>query len=128
MFCKKVALKYLAKLTGKHVYRGLFQKKFQALGLQLYLNRGSCKDFLSVTFLKLQNGKYKSGVGARAGKYKLRARAGKYKLEAWAGKYKLGARAGNYKLGARARAGGQAKGRGPGKTKTQTLVEQINSV
>ena len=27
-------------------------------------------------------GKYKSGVGARAGNYKLRARAGKYKLGA----------------------------------------------
>ena len=51
-------------------------------------------------------GKCKSGVGARAGKYKLRARAGKYKLGAIAGKYKLGARA-----------GGQAKGQGPGNTK-----------
>ena len=39
-------------------------------------------------------GKYKSGVGARAGKYKVRARAGKYKLGARAVKYKLGARAG----------------------------------
>ena len=45
VFCKKVALKYLVKLTGKHVYRGLFQKKFQAVGLQLYLKRGSCKGF-----------------------------------------------------------------------------------
>ena len=43
VFCKKGALKYLAKLTEKHVYRVLFQKKFQALGLELYLKRGSCK-------------------------------------------------------------------------------------
>ena len=55
VFCKKVALKYLAKLTGKHVYGGLFQKKFQAVGQQLYLKRGSFKGFFSVTFLKLQN-------------------------------------------------------------------------
>ena len=46
--------------------------------------------------------KYKSEVGARTGKYKLRARAGKNKLGARAGKYKLGTRAGKYKLGARA--------------------------
>ena len=64
------------------------------------------------------NGKYKSGVRVRAGKYKLRVRAGKYKLRARAGKYKFGARVGKYKLGARA--GGQAKGRGPGNTKTRT--------
>ena len=50
VFCRKGALKYLVKLTGKHVYRGLFQKKFQALGLKLYLKRGSCKGFFSVTF------------------------------------------------------------------------------
>ena len=30
MFCKKGALKYLVKLTRKHVHRGLLQKKFQA--------------------------------------------------------------------------------------------------
>ena len=54
-------------------------------------------------------GKYKSGVGARASKYKLRARAGKYKLGARAGKYKLGAWA-----------GGQAKSRGPGNTNTRS--------
>ena len=53
VFCKKGALKYLAKLTGKYVYRGLFQKTFQAVDLQLYLKRGSCKGFFSVTFLKL---------------------------------------------------------------------------
>ena len=79
-------------------------------------------------------GKYKSGVGARAGKYKLTARAGKYKFGARAGKYKLTARASRYKLGAKAgkyklraragkyklgaRAGDQAKGRGLGNTKT----------
>ena len=39
------------------------------------------------------------------------ARAGKQKLGATAGKYKLGA-------GTKARAGGQAKGRGPGNTNT----------
>ena len=44
-------------------------------------------------------GKYKSGVGARAGKYKLRVRDGKNKLRARAGKYKLRARTGKYKLG-----------------------------
>ena len=57
----------------------------------------------------------------RANKSKLGARADKHKLGASAGKYKLGARAGKYKLGARARAraGGQAKGRGPGNTKIQ---------
>ena len=64
-------------------------------------------------------GKYKLGVGARAGTYKLSARVSKYKLGARAGKYQLGARAGKYKLGAKARARGQAKGRGPGNTKTQ---------
>ena len=55
MFCKKGALKYLAELTGKRVYSGLFQKKFQAVGLQFYLKRSSWKGFISVTFLKLQN-------------------------------------------------------------------------
>ena len=62
-------------------------------------------------------GKYKSGVGASAGKYKLRSRTGKYKL---------GARAGKYKLGAGAGAGGQTKGRGPGNTKTpsKTLIAE----
>ena len=55
-------------------------------------------------------------------KYKLGARASKYKLGAGDGKYKLGARAGKYKLGARARAGGQAKGRGLGNTKTLFFV------
>ena len=44
MFCKKGALEYLAKLTGKHVCRRLFQKKFQAVDLQLYLKKGSCKN------------------------------------------------------------------------------------
>ena len=39
MFFKKGALKYLAKLAGKHVYRNLFQKKFQTVGLQLFLKR-----------------------------------------------------------------------------------------
>ena len=58
-------------------------------------------------------GKYKSGVGARAGKYKLKARAGKYKLGARAGKYKLGARACKYKCGVRA--GGQGQDREPRK-------------
>ena len=45
VFSKKGAPKYLIKLNGKHVYRGLFQKKFQAVGLQRYLERGSCKGF-----------------------------------------------------------------------------------
>ena len=54
-------------------------------------------------------GKYKSGVGTRAGKYKLRAKAGKYKL---------GVRVGKYKLGVRSGAGGQGQGWGPGNTKT----------
>ena len=45
VFCKKGALKYLAKLTGKNVYRRLFQKKFHAVGLQFYLKRGSYKSF-----------------------------------------------------------------------------------
>ena len=51
-----------------------------------------------------------------ASKSKLGARVGKSKLGARASKYKLGARAGKYKLDARGR--GQAKGRGPGNTKT----------
>ena len=55
MFFKKGALKYLAILTGKHVCRGLFQKTFQAVVLQLYLKRGSCKGYFPVTLLKLQN-------------------------------------------------------------------------
>ena len=48
VFCKKGALKYLVKLIEKHVYRSLFQKKFQAadVDLQLYLKRASCKGFL----------------------------------------------------------------------------------
>ena len=50
-------------------------------------------------------GKYKSGVGARAGKYKLVARAVKYKLGARVGKCKLGARTGGQ---------GQGPGLGPG--------------
>ena len=58
-------------------------------------------------------GKYKSGVGVRTGKYKLRAKAGKYKLGARAGKYKLGARV-----------GGQAKGWGPENTKTQKYLSK----
>ena len=73
-------------------------------------------------------GKYKSGAGARARKYKfgawvhkckLGARAGKCKLGARADKYNLGARAGKYKLGARARAGfqGQGPSKGPGAAK-----------
>ena len=64
---------------------------------------GSCK-------ILTWTGKYKLGVGTRAGKYKLRTRAGKYKLRA---------RAGKYKLGARARAGGQAR---PGGRKTQRPI------
>ena len=52
---KKAALKYLAKLTGKHVCWGFFQKKYQTVGLQLYLKRDSCKGFFSVPFLKVQN-------------------------------------------------------------------------
>ena len=45
-FCRKYPLKYLAKLTGKHVYKGLFKKKKnQDVGLQLYLKRGSGIDF-----------------------------------------------------------------------------------
>ena len=63
--------------------------------------------------------KYKPGVGARAGKYKLRAKVGKYNLGARALKYNLGARVSKYKLGTRARAKGQVKGRGPGNTKTK---------
>ena len=50
-------------------------------------------------------GNYKSGVGARADKYKLRARVGKYKL--------------------RARARGQAKGRGLGNTKTHYFTWKL---
>ena len=49
VFCKKGVLKYLAKLTGKHVYRGLFQEKFQVVRLQLE-NRLMQSFFLSVTF------------------------------------------------------------------------------
>ena len=48
------------------------------------------------------------------------ARTGKYKLAARIGKYKYGAKAGKYKFGDRARAGGQAKDRGPGNTNTPT--------
>ena len=60
-------------------------------------------------------------LGARAGKHKLGARAGIYKFGTTAGKHKLGARADKYKFGARARAGGQAKGQGPGNTNTRIL-------
>ena len=43
VFCNKCPLKYFAKLTGKHVYRTLFlKKKFQNVGLQLYLKWDSC--------------------------------------------------------------------------------------
>ena len=50
VLCKKGTLKYFVKLTRKHVYKGLFQKKFQAVGLKLYLKNGSSKGFFSVTF------------------------------------------------------------------------------
>ena len=63
-----------------------------------------------------RNSRYIAKSGPRL-VIKLLARAGKYKLGARAGKYKLGARASKYILGARARAGGQAKDRGPGNTK-----------
>ena len=53
-------------------------------------------------------------------KHKFGSRTGKHKFEARAGKYKFGARAGKHKLGAGARGGGQAKGWGPGNTKTPT--------
>ena len=53
-------------------------------------------------------GKYKSWVGPRVGKYKLRARAGKYKLGARAGKYKLRTRVGRQ---------GQGPSKGPGARK-----------
>ena len=43
VFCKKGALKYLVKLTGKHVYRGLFQTA------TLFEKRLK-KRFFSVTF------------------------------------------------------------------------------
>ena len=46
VFFKKGVLKYLAKLTGKHVYRRVFSKKnFQYEGLQLYLKKSSCIGF-----------------------------------------------------------------------------------
>ena len=86
----------------------------------------------------IRTSKYKFGAratkhefGARAGKHKfetkavkhkLGARAGKHKLAAKAGKCKSAARAGKYKLGARARAGDQAKGRGPGNTNPLFIV------
>ena len=54
----------------------------------------------------------------KAGIEKFWARASKNKFGARVGKHRLGARASKYKLGARARAGGQAKGRGPGNTNT----------
>ena len=54
VFCKKSALKYLAKLTGKHVSRNhFFFFLNQDIGLQIYLKKGSCIDFFSVKFLKL---------------------------------------------------------------------------
>ena len=75
--------------------------------------------------LEARAGKHK--LEARVGKYKLGTRVGKYKLRPRAGKYKLGARAGKYKLGtragARAKTGGQAKGRGPGNTKTRDKID-----
>ena len=56
------------------------------------------------------------------GKYNLGVRAGKYKQEAKSGKYEFGARAmGRGRgpgLGLLGRAGGHAKGQGPGNTKT----------
>ena len=62
----------------------------------------------------------KQKFGTRTGKHKFEARAGKYKFGTRAGKHKLGARSGKYNLGAGARGGGQAKGWGPGNTKTPT--------
>ena len=56
VFCKKGALKYLAKLTGKHVYRSLFfKKKFQDVGLQLYLEKAHALVFFCEIFKFLQN-------------------------------------------------------------------------
>ena len=77
------------------------------------------------TIAGVRVGKYNLGtraskckVSVRVGKHKLGARACRYKLGARTGKCKLGTRAGKYKLGTRARVRGQAKGRGPGNTKT----------
>ena len=55
MFCKKGALKYLAKLTGKHIYMSFFKKKFQAVGLQLYLKRAHAKVLFCDVFKTLKN-------------------------------------------------------------------------
>ena len=45
MFCKKGALKYLSKLSGKHVTGAFFLKKNQDVGLKIYLKRGSYVGF-----------------------------------------------------------------------------------
>ena len=36
VFCRKDVLRYYAKLTGKHLWQGLFFNKVASLGLQLY--------------------------------------------------------------------------------------------
>ena len=56
LFYKKGALKYFAKLTGKHVNGSLFFKeKFQYVDLQLYLKSGSCIGFFCEIYKFLQN-------------------------------------------------------------------------
>ena len=45
VFCKKGALEHLANFIGKHLYKGFFKKKFEAVGLQLYFKKGSCIGF-----------------------------------------------------------------------------------
>ena len=50
VFCMKGPLIHLAKFTGKHMYRSLFKKKIQDLGLQLYLKRGSSIAFFLWNF------------------------------------------------------------------------------
>ena len=57
VFFKKGVLKYLAKLTEKHVYRrAFFKKNFQYESLQLYLKKSSCiRFFFCESFKFLQN-------------------------------------------------------------------------
>ena len=50
VFCKEGPLKYFVKLTGKHVYRSLNFFLNWAVGLQLYLKRGSCVCFFPWNF------------------------------------------------------------------------------
>ena len=53
VICEKVALKYLTKLTGKHVYISLFLKKVSGRRFATLFKKRLMHRFLSMNFLEL---------------------------------------------------------------------------